>query len=191
MSDPAKRMLGVGVACAVAVWLLTLEVSEHADEWREPAEPIVEAFATSRTRSALADAEVAGSLYHTASAPIAPAAPIAAEATPLDAPLPEDWHGRLRVDADGHFVATPEARALFEDFHDRYAGRGDAVIRGRILLHLLDSLPPRAADEAIDVLDRWEALRRAENGDDAPADEAARIALRREILGDALATALY
>ena len=97
---------------------------------------------------------------------------------------------RLDVNRKGHFVPNAAAAEVFDSYYAAYPNASDDVVRGRIVLALLDGLTPRAADEAIGVLDRWQAARDAANQLGADASAAERAAARDAELGADLARAL-
>jgi len=107
--------------------------------------------------------------------------------------------GGLSLDASGHFLPDRDARRLFDYFLSASGEEPEAVLRGRIVLHLRAHLPPAAAAEAEAVLDRYLRLRSATRelvrSDAAPADLERRLQwlreLRRRELGPELAGAFY
>jgi lipase chaperone LimK len=107
--------------------------------------------------------------------------------------------GGLVVDADGRFVATIDARRLFDYF---LAGTGEMPgdrLRARIVAEIEKRLPPDAARDAIALLDRYLAYRERVRtvASSAPADGdldgrlAMLEALRREMLGEDAADAFF
>jgi lipase chaperone LimK len=107
--------------------------------------------------------------------------------------------GGLAVDASGRFVATPDARRLFDYFLAASGEEPDDVLVARIRAEIARRLPPDAAAEAGLLLDRYLAYRArartlAEHGlDDAPLDErlATLRALRQATLGAEAADAFF
>jgi lipase chaperone LimK len=107
--------------------------------------------------------------------------------------------GALELDPLGHFKANANARRLF-DYHLTTSGELPLdEIRARIVAVIERRLPPDAARDAVDLLDRYLLYRdRARQlaatdpgDDDAHARFAAVWALRREVLGTADAEALF
>jgi len=107
--------------------------------------------------------------------------------------------GGLVVDADGRFVATIDARRLFDYFLSATGEMPDDALRARVVAEIQKRLPPDAARDAIALLDRYLAYRERVRAiaTDAPADGDldARLAmlesLRREMLGDDAADAFF
>jgi hypothetical protein len=102
-----------------------------------------------------------------------------------------EFEGELKVSAEGRFIPNESARRLFESYYTRFSQQSDDLVRGRVVLHVLDTLPPRAADQAIEVLDRWRRARNAVRAleEDAPVEELR--VLRRTALGPELHAAFY
>lgn len=107
--------------------------------------------------------------------------------------------GGLVTDAAGSFVATPDARRLFDYFLAASGEESEADIVARVHAEIDRRLSPDAARDAKLLLDRYLAYRArarvlAEQGlAEAPLDErlATLRALRRETLGDETAAALF
>lgn len=119
-------------------------------------------------------------------------------------PLPRslrgtDVDGALAVDADGHFVPTPDAIALFDYFLAASGEEPPEMIRARIEAEIDRRLAPEAAAEARALLDRYlgfrEALRALAEGGAVPAELERRLQwireLRREHFGAETAAALF
>jgi lipase chaperone LimK len=87
-----------------------------------------------------------------------------------------DPDGDLRADAAGHLVIDRELRRLFDYFLAASGEEPIATMRARIIAVLRARLPALAADEAIDILDRYLAYREAARQLVAPASEAAGLA---------------
>jgi lipase chaperone LimK len=107
--------------------------------------------------------------------------------------------GDLELDPLGRFKATVNARRLF-DYHLTASGEASLdAIRARIVAVIERRLPPEAARDAVDLLDRYLLYRErarqiaaADPGDDdAHARFATIWALRREVLGNADAEAFF
>ena len=111
-----------------------------------------------------------------------------------------DVDGALATDASGHLDPTREARRLFDYFFTASGTEPDAVIRGRVVAHILRTLRPPADAEAIAVLDAYlrareetrqlEQLARDQKLDPLTQLERVR-ALRRDVLGPVLAERFY
>lgn len=138
-----------------------------------------------------------------AAAALPPAAAGARPRQPLP-PLPASLHdtdvdGDLVVDADGRFVVTVETRRLFDYFLSATGEESDDVIVERIRAVIDDRLPPAAAVQAKQLLDRYMDYRaRArvlfESGDDTDdLDHRLELVrdLRRRVFGDEDARALF
>jgi lipase chaperone LimK len=133
-----------------------------------------------------------------------PAAPAGAQAREPLPPLPASLHdteidGDLVVDGGGRFVVTVETRRLFDYFLSATGEEPDDVIVERIRAVIDDRLPPGAAAQARQLLDRYMDYRaRArvlfESGDEAE-DLEKRLDLvrdlRRRVFGDEDARALF
>ena len=158
MSDVSRRWLGLGVALLAAAGLTATELVDTPNEWGylDPADfkgadvAAVQLDAHAGTAAAAsgfgsADAEFTNPLRKGAA----------------DAPAEAHSVSRLKVDSEGHFVVTASATDFFDSYYRTYSSSSDEVVRGRILLALLDGLPPRAADEAMSALDEWRAARTA------------------------------
>lgn len=107
--------------------------------------------------------------------------------------------GGLVTDADGRFVATPDARRLFDYFLAASGEEPEAVLVARIRAEIARRLPPDAARQANELLDRYLAYRAraralAEQGlGEASAAERLEVLreLRRETLGVEAADAFF
>ncbi|MCY1017384.1 lipase secretion chaperone [Pyxidicoccus sp. MSG2] len=108
--------------------------------------------------------------------------------------------GALRVDAEGHLVLSADVRLLFDYYLSATGEEPPEVIRARILAALREKLPPRAAEEAVRLLDDYRAYREATRAlrvppgsaqDDLGSRLEALRQLRREHLGDAAADAFF
>jgi lipase chaperone LimK len=107
--------------------------------------------------------------------------------------------GSLEAGADGHFRPGPETTRLFGYFALALDGQPTPVLRERIAQHARQNLAQPAADEAIDVLDRY--LRMQERVRELGPNEVtlekirerfARVReIRREELGEAVAEAMF
>ena len=139
-------------------------------------------------------------------APASPAAPGAAGARPESAPVPaslrdSEVDGALIVDADGRFVPTPSALALFDYYLSATGEEPGAQLRARIVAEIDRRLAGPAASEAIAFLDRYLAYRAdaartvADERVAASADLERRLQwireLRRKHFGAELAAALF
>jgi lipase chaperone LimK len=192
--------LGVGAAigAALAAWVLG---GPGGDVDRAPSEADAPAERSGLSRSAPEAAEPSDPLQAAAAAEPEWLADIpAASRGPLPASLRgTEVDGSLEVDADGNFLPTPEVRRLFDYFFSAVGEEPDEVIRGRILLQLWANLPPRAADQAAQLLDDFMALREAAqelaSAESVPRDLERRWQwireLRREYLGAENAEGLY
>ena len=122
------------------------------------------------------------------------------------APLPASLAGTavdggFTIDGAGHFVPDSNARRVFDYFFSAGGEESQEVLRGRILLHAVNSgLTDRAIAEIAAVLDRYiadQAAARASLASEKPGsgDLGARVAemraLQRAVLGPALAKAFY
>lgn len=190
MSDRSKLLVGSAVAVLIALALATTDLVQTPDEFEVlPLDevgvpPIVPAPASApapETASAGTDAP--------ASAPVPSVAPAGAPPAPAPA-APVLAASTLRVAPDGSFVPNAAAAALFASYYAAHPNSSDELVRGHIVLALLDGLPARAADEAILVLDRWRAARSAELALGPEASDSARRAARDAELGAELARAL-
>lgn len=137
-------------------------------------------------------------------APAPPSASIAAAPTPVAGTRPRSLRGTrsdgdLELDPLGRFKPSLNARRLF-DYQLTTSGEASLdTIRARIVAVIERRLPPAAAREAVDLLDRYLLYReRARQiaatdpgDDDAHARFATIWALRREILGAADADAFF
>jgi lipase chaperone LimK len=96
-----------------------------------------------------------------------------------------DVDSSLMLGADGHFVPTADALALFDYFLAASGEEPLAVIRQRILDAIYEQLPSTAAAEATALLDTYlgyrEALRTLAEAGDAPADLERRLQWLREL----------
>jgi len=108
--------------------------------------------------------------------------------------------GGLPLDAQGHLRIVPEVRRFFDYFLSTQGDEALDVIRARIVAAIEARVPPAAAKEAIDLLDRYLAyLVRAQamsaTGLDGGEDVQARLdtlwRVRREVLGDQIAEAFF
>ena len=107
--------------------------------------------------------------------------------------------GSLEVGPDGHFRAGPETTRLFEHFALILNGQPPEALRERIAEHARGRLATAAADEAIDVLDRYlrmqQRVRELGSGELDLEKIRARFArvreIRREELGEAVANAMF
>ena len=111
--------------------------------------------------------------------------------------------GGLEADERGRFRPDAETLRLFEFFFLACSAEPVDVVRGRIVLRILDTLPETAQAEAVAALDRYLALRaRVERMSPSERPDLARAAdpqralaqlreLQRAELGDELAAALY
>lgn len=149
----------------------------------------------------------AGRAGHT---PVASAIPAGA---PPSATLPADrpagrprslrgtrTDGGLVVDTDGRFVPTLEARRLFDYFLTTAGELSPSALRARIVRDIERRLAPDAARDATALLDRYLAYREAVRArgvtaglraDDLEGRLTMLTALRREMLGEAAATAFF
>ncbi|MEZ4215838.1 MAG: hypothetical protein R3E88_05120 [Myxococcota bacterium] len=206
MSERAKMWWGIGVAVAIGAVLAASELVEAPAEWEvlpleEVGVPASESGGSSDARPGLAapatppaggaTPEVEAALADARAISGAPAidAPSRAVSAPADVPPPLAA-STLRVAPDGRFVPNAAAAAFFASHYAANPSSSDELVRGHIVLALLDSLPARAADEAIAVLDRWRAARAAELALGPDADERARREARAKELGPELARAL-
>jgi lipase chaperone LimK len=192
--------LGVGgaIGAALAAWVLG-GIGDDVD--RTPSEADAPAEQTGSLRSRPEGSEPVDPLEAAAVAePEWLAGVPAASRGPLPASLSgTEIDGSLEVDADGNFLPTPGARKLFDYFLSAVGEEPDAVIRGRILLHLYTNLPPRAAAQAAQLLEDFLALREAAyelaNAESVPRDLERRWQwireLRLEYLGAGNAEALF
>ncbi|MEE3330588.1 MAG: hypothetical protein VX246_06935, partial [Myxococcota bacterium] len=172
MSRTAKRWLGTAIALLIAAGLAVTDMIDESPEWADPP--------SDEVGEARKDLEFGN---QSDSVPtVLPGVLLGSDHSEVDARDPSDTgaeRGRLvprssesvaellhvsslDVAPDGHFAPTRAAAALFESYYTAYPHSSDDVVRGRIVLELLDGLTPRAADEAISVLDRWRAARAAE-----------------------------
>jgi lipase chaperone LimK len=108
--------------------------------------------------------------------------------------------GGLATDADGHFVATLDARRLFDYFLTASGEVSDEALRARIQHEIERRLPAMAAREATEVCERYLAYRDrvrelatvdVPGDDDLDARLATLIAIRREVLGPTTAEAFF
>lgn len=109
--------------------------------------------------------------------------------------------GDLHVDAEGRFVASPDALRLFDAFLSAYGKEGEELIVGRIHAEIARRLPPAAAADARALLAQYLRYRDAEralpvagtgaSADDLEAELAQVRALRREVFGAVRAEALF
>jgi len=192
--------LGVGgaIGAALAAWVLG---GPGSDVDRTPSEADPHAEQSGLSRSQPEGSEPSDSLADVPAAEPEWLADVpAASRGPLPASLRgSEIDGSLEVDADGDFHPTPEVRRLFDYFFSAAGEEPDEVIRGRILLHLYENLPPRAAGQAAQLLDDFMALREAArelaSAESVPRDLERRWQwireLRREYLGAENAEALY
>jgi hypothetical protein len=156
MSDAVKRWIGISVAVIAAVGLAASELVDREEEWNGAGSLDFEGAVTYETAGGRNEAELPD-----VSAGFDDATDVASRSVAaIDAPTPEVLPmSRLSVDRDGHFADTPAAVDVFDSYYRSYPTSSDEVVRGRIVLALLDALPPRAADEAISALDEWRAAR--------------------------------
>jgi hypothetical protein len=167
MSDTSKRWVGSAVALFAAVGLAATELVDTPNEWagldvadfedadvaaalRAPGYETVVVAANSGLASAGLTASSAEAVATVGTRSLAGAPEMPAELLPVS---------RLQVDSDGHFALTASTPEFFDTYYRMYPSSSDEVVRGRIVLALLDGLPPRAADEAITALDEWRAAR--------------------------------
>ena len=119
-------------------------------------------------------------------------------------PLPEslrgtDIAGGLTVDANGNFVPTPDAIALFDYFLAARGEESEAVIRARIIALIRGRLDGDAMTDAGALLDTYlgfrDELRRLAAASEAPSDPEQRLQwlreLRRKHFGEAVAESLF
>ncbi len=103
--------------------------------------------------------------------------------------------GALAVDANGRFVAGPEARRLFDYFLTASGEEPPDRTRSRIVAEIERRLPPSARAEAVALLDRYleyrERARALEAGGDLAARVEALARLRRDVLGPDGSRALF
>ncbi len=107
--------------------------------------------------------------------------------------------GGLAVDAQGHFVPTPDAIALFNYFLAASGEEPVEVLRARIVAHIEATLDAPADAEAVALLDRYftfrERLRELAASGTTPHDLERRLQwireLRREAFGAQTAEALF
>lgn len=137
---------------------------------------------------------------------VTPASPSPAEAAEQEAgpigPLPPSLRetqidGDLPTDSRGHLVVGPDVRRFFDYFLSATGEEPMERIRARIVGEFRQRLQPPAVNEAMDLLDRYLAYsERAAtlvpaDRDDLEARFAALADLRREVLGDRDALALF
>jgi lipase chaperone LimK len=119
-------------------------------------------------------------------------------------PLPRSLEGTevdggLAADADGHLIVGRGVRDLFDYFLSATGEEPLSVIRARIVAEIEKRLPPTAAREAIDLLDRYldyrERARELYAEDGFSGDLSTRLeqirTLRREVFGEEEAEALF
>ncbi|MBW2398073.1 MAG: lipase chaperone [Deltaproteobacteria bacterium] len=119
-------------------------------------------------------------------------------------PLPESLRGTeidggLTVDADGNFVPTPDAIALFDFFLAARSEESEAVIRARIVALIRSRLDGDAMTDAVALLDSYlgfrDELRELAGASEAPSEPEQRLQwireLRRKHFGEALAESLF
>jgi len=107
--------------------------------------------------------------------------------------------GELTVDANGKFVPSREALAVFDYFLAATGEESDDVIHARILAHIRGALPPAAAADAEALLDTYlryrERMRALTTSGTPPADLDRRLQWireeRRGVFGATLAEALF
>ena len=140
-------------------------------------------------------------------APVEPVVPLATGEQPAEqrAGRPRSLRGTrtdggLLVDADGRFVPTLEARRLFDYFLTTEGELEPGALRTRIVREIERRLPSDAARDATALLDRYLAYREAvrqraaaspQDGDDLEGRLAMLGALRRELLGETVATTFF
>lgn len=176
---------------ALLIGSVLLAVGGVALRWRPP--PAVDAPATGVALPPVdaATSNAAAPAVTRTEVPATPPRPPSLRGTRID--------GDLELDPLGHFRASVNARRLF-DYHLTATGEVSLDdIRARVVAVIERRLPPAAAGEAIDLLDRYllyreRARQLADAGlgdDDYHARFAAIWALRREVLGPADAEALF
>jgi len=194
MSDRSKLLVGSAVAVLIALALATTDLVQTPDEFEvlpldEVGVPPIVPAPASAPASAPAPETASAGTDAPASAPVPSVAPAGAPPAPAPA-APVLAASTLRVAPDGSFVPNAAAAALFASYYAAHPNSSDELVRGHIVLALLDGLPARAADEAILVLDRWRAARSAELALGPEASAQARRAARDGELGAELARAL-
>jgi lipase chaperone LimK len=108
--------------------------------------------------------------------------------------------GAFNVDGGGNFRPDAQALAVFLYFFSASGEESDEIIRGRILLHAQQQVPPSAMADVVDTLDRYIEFRKrmrqlslSEQG--VPEDLALRLesiaGLRMEVMGAYLDHALF
>jgi lipase chaperone LimK len=136
-------------------------------------------------RSASDDHHAASSVVTAPAAQAAAPAAVPAETDGARGPRPRSLRGTrvdggLAVDANGHFVVTPDARRLFDYFLATTGEEPDADIRTRIVAVIDRRLSGDAARDAAALLDRYLAYReRAQH----TSTREGLLAARRETLG--------
>ena len=199
MSRSEKRWLGTAIALLIAAGLALTDMTDQSPEWMDS---LSDEFGEAHRNSEFANEH--GSVPVTL-----PGFSLDTDASEVDAgDRGEPGTGReslaprssepvaellrassLDVGPDGHFAPTRAAAAFFESYYSAYPHSSDDVVRGRIVLELLDDLTPRAADGAISALDRWRAARAAEQALGVGASGAEREQARNAELGAELARA--
>jgi lipase chaperone LimK len=182
-----RRSLRVGLAVAV-LGAAAIGLTRRGDA------PIGRHAGPSRVTASATGDEMAGGTTSGAALPPDPSArrPRSLRGTRTD--------GGLVVDADGRFVPTLEARRLFDYFLTTEGELPLDALRARIVRAIERRLSPDAARDATALLDRYLAYRdavrlrataAAPGGDDLDGRLATLAALRREMLGEAAATAFF
>lgn len=176
----AKRALGVLAAALLAAIALRA---------RHPAPPAPAARGAPAPESVARDSlrTTSGSSDDIETPAARPGRPRSLRGTRVD--------GALAVDADGRFVAGPEARRLFDYFLTASGEEPPERTRSRIVAEIERRLPPSARAEAVALLDRYleyrERARTLEAGGDLAARVEALARLRREVLGPDGSRALF
>ncbi len=177
------------VAALIAFWLAT--------DGEEPAGlPAVPA--------AVAPGERATAAAAGAEPTLSAAAPAESVEALARRPLPESLRGTeidggLTVDANGNFIPTPDAIALFDYFLAARGEESEAVIRARIIALIRGRLDGDAMTDAGALLDTYlgfrDELRRLAAASEAPSDPEQRLQwlreLRRKHFGEAVAESLF
>lgn len=170
---------------------LVLVVGGVALRWRPPPAAETPTVDVAVPSAVAATPDVTSADAPSATAPVVSRRPRSLRGTRID--------GDLELDPLGHFRASVNARRLF-DYHLTATGEASLDdIRARIVAVVDRRLPPAAARDAVDLLDRYllyreRARQLADAGlgdDDYHARFAAIWALRREVLGMADAEALF
>ena len=177
------------VAALIAFWLTT----DGEDPAGLPAVP-----------AAVAPGERATAAAAGAEPTLSAAAPAESVEALARRPLPESLRGTeidggLTVDANGNFVPTPDAIALFDYFLAARGEESEAVIRARIIALIRGRLDGDAMTDAEALLDTYlgfrDELRRLAAASEAPSDPEQRLQwlreLRRKHFGEAAAESLF